>query len=414
MTAFEILGLLLTLAALFAYVNFRWLRLPPAIGLMAVSLTASLLLIVVDKLGWWSLQPLAARVLERVAFGDTLLHGMLGVLLFAGAIHIDLNDLRAERTAIAILAVGSTVVSTLMIAGLAYIALAALGTPLRFGACMLFGAVIAPTDPIGVLGILKAARIGKRLETQIAGESLFNDGVGVVLFLSILGVVAHGEPPTVLQVAATFLREVGGGIAFGAALGYAGFRLLKSIDHYQTELLITLALVLGGYALADRLGISAAIAAVVSGLLIGNQGRLLGMSDVTRDHVDKFWMLIDEVLNTILFALVGFELIRLTLTTSAVVAGLIAVPIVLVARFISVAAPIAAVRRWVHFARGAIPILTWGGLRGGISVALALSLPAMPEREIVVTITYFVVVFSVLVQGLSLRRLVLRYSNDGV
>jgi CPA1 family monovalent cation:H+ antiporter len=409
-SAFEILGALLAVAAAFAYVNHRWIRLPPAIGLMALGLVASLVLILIDRLGILPLQASVERLLDRVAFSDTLLHGMLGVLLFAGALHINLNDLREERAAIAVLAVGSTIVSTAVIGTLSFLLLRAVGLHLPFGYCLLFGAVIAPTDPIGVLGILKQARIPKRLETQIAGESLFNDGVGVVLFLAVLGVVTRGGGVTFGEVATIFAREALGGAAFGFASGYVAYRLVKSIDHYQTELLVTLALVLGGYAVAERLHISAPIAAVVSGLLIGNQGRALAMSDVTRDHLDKFWSLIDEIMNTVLFVLVGFEVIRLRLTREAVVAGVLMIPIVLAARLVSVALPALGLRRWIQFARGTVAILTWGGLRGGISVALALSLPSGRERDVVVVMTYFVVVFSVLAQGLTLKRVARRFA----
>jgi len=410
MTPFEVLATVLSLAAGFAYVNHRWIRLPPAVGLMALALAVATALVVVDRLGWWPLRAVAVGVLERVAFGDTLLHGMLGVMLFAGALHVDLNDLREERGAIGLLAFGSTGLSTLVIAGLAWLALDAIGAPLPFAYCLLFGAVVAPTDPIGVLGVLRQARIPKGLQTQIAGESLFNDGVGVVLFLAVLGFVTRTDDVGAGRIALIFAREVVGGALFGLVAGYAAYRLVKSIDHYQTELLITLALVLGGYALAERLRISAPIAAVLSGLLIGNQGRALAMSDVTRDHLDKFWSLIDEVLNAILFVLVGFEVIALSLSWRAAAAGLVTIPVVLVARLASVTVPVLGLGRWVRFARGAIPILTWGGLRGGMSVALALSIPDGAERDQIVVMTYFVVVFSTLVQGLTLRPLARRFA----
>lgn len=384
---------------------------PSSIGLMAMALVTSALLLLVDRFGWLPLQQTATGILERIAFSETLLHGMLGVLLFAGALHIDINELREHRAAVGILALGSTLISTGLIATLAFVLLPYLGLPISFGYCLLFGAVIAPTDPIGVLALLKQARIPKSLQIQIAGESLFNDGVGVVVFLAVLGAVTSGENVTTAHLALSFAREAGGGVLFGLATGYVAYRLLRSIDHYQTELLITLALVLGGYAVAERLHISAPIAAVVSGLLIGNLGRSLAMSDVTRDHLDKFWLLIDDILNTVLFVLMGFELLRLTLDARTAVAGALVIPIVLFARFTSVALPIRLFQRWAQFAPGAIPILTWGGLRGGISVALALSIPMGKERDLVVTMTYFVVVFSVLVQGLTLQRFARRWSN---
>lgn len=411
MSPFETIAVLLSVAAGFAYVNHRWIRQPASIALMALSLAVSLLLIALDHLGVVHLQGTATRLLERVNFNETLLHGMLGALLFAGALHINLEDLRQERLAISALAVLATVMSTFVVGGLSYGLLAAVGLPLSFRYCLLFGALISPTDPIAVMGILERARVPKSMEIQIAGESLFNDGVGVVVFSTILGVVTREGDATASDVLILFAREAVGGIVFGLVTGYAAFRLLASIDHYQTELLLTLALVLGGYALAERLHISAPLAAVVAGLVIGNHGRSFGMSDVTRDHLDKFWSLIDEILNAVLFVLVGFEVIRLALTGRIVLAGLLMIPAVLIARLTSVALPVVALSRRVRFGKGTVSVLTWGGLRGGISVALALSTPASTEHDLIVAMTYFVVVFSILVQGLTLGRLARRFAS---
>lgn len=414
MSPFETIASLLSIAAVFAYVNHRWIRRPASIALMAMSLAFSLVLLALDHLDVVHLQGTASRVVEGVNFNETLLHGMLGALLFAGALHIDLEDLRQEKLAVSVLAFASTLLSTFIVAVLAYGVLRVLGLPLGFEYCLLFGALISPTDPIAVLGIVKEARVPKSMEIQIAGESLFNDGVGVVLFATILGVVTRGSGVTTGEVLALFAREAIGGVAFGLVTGYVTFRLLRSIDHYQTELLLTLALVLGGYALAERLHISAPIAAVTAGLLIGNHGRTFGMSDVTRDHIDKFWSLVDEILNAVLFVLVGFEVIVLTLAGKAVVAGLLLIPAVLLARFVSVALPLRALSRLVRPSQGTAAVLTWGGLRGGISVALALSMPPGSERDVIVTMTYFVVVFSILVQGLTLGRLARRYRSPDV
>ncbi|MBL8743990.1 MAG: sodium:proton antiporter [Myxococcales bacterium] len=356
-----------------------------------------------------SVAPLTS-ILDRIDFDDTLMHGMLGALLFASALHVRLDDLREEKLAVSLLALFGTVLSTFLVGVLAHQVLRWLSLDLPFGYCLLFGAVISPTDPIAVLGILKQAGVPRSMEIQICGESLFNDGVGVVVFLTVLGVVARGDA-TVGDTALLFLRETAGGITFGLATGYLTFRLLRSIDHYQTELLLTLALVLGGYAVAERLHLSAPISAVVAGLVIGNQGRAEGMSDVTRDHLDKFWSLIDEVLNAVLFILVGFEVIRLTLTRDTVLAGVIMIPTVLLARLVSVALPIWSLSKRAKFANGTVRMLTWGGLRGGISVALALSTPAGPEKALVVTMTYFVVAFSILVQGLTLGRVARAFSE---
>lgn len=407
MSAFETLAALLTLAAAFAYVNHRWIRQPASIALMAMTLGLSLTLLAVDRMGWVEVESLTL-VLDRISFDDTLLHGMLGALLFAGALHIRVDDLREEKLAVSILALVGTLLSTFIVAGLAYGALRALGLPVAFGYCLLFGALISPTDPIAVLGILKQARVPHSMEIQITGESLFNDGVGVVIFTTVLGVVAHGET-TAGATVVLFLRETVGGAVFGLATGYITFSLLRSIDHYQTELLLTIALVLGGYALAEHLHVSAPISSVVAGLVIGNEGRAHGMSDVTRDHLDKFWSLIDEILNAVLFVLVGFEVMRLTLTKDAVVAGVIMIPIVLVARLISIALPVTAMARRTKFPPGTIRVLTWGGLRGGISVALALSTPHGPQKDLIVTMTYVVVAFSILVQGMTLGKLARRF-----
>ncbi len=412
MTTFDILAALLTISAAFAYVNHRLIRLPPAVGLMAMSLVVSLVLIGVDRLGWLHVTGIATTILERIDLDDTLLHGMLGVLLFAGALHIDLRELREQKLAIGALAVGGTVLSTLVIGAATFVVLPWLGLRLSVGYCMLFGALISPTDPIAVLGILRTARVPRTMEIQIAGESLFNDGVGVVVFLTILGIVSGGDQVTTRAVATLFVREALGGVVFGLVTGYLTFRLLRSIDHYQTELLLTLALVVGGYALAERLHVSAPLGAVVAGLVIGNQGRALGMSDLTRDHIDKFWALIDDIMNAILFVLVGFEVIRLEITGRAVTAGVVMIPVVLAARFVSVAAPTWALARAVAFARGTVWVLTWGGLRGGISVALALSVPPGRPHDLIVTMTYLVVIFSILVQGLTLGRVARRFSDD--
>ena len=408
MTAFETIALLLTIAAAFAYVNHRWIRQSPAIGLMAMSLAVSLSMIAVDRLGWLHVTGVATKILRHVALDDTLLHGMLGVLLFAGALHINLEDLRKQRLAIVALAIVGTLLSTLVVGALAYVLLPGLGLTLGFAHCILFGALISPTDPIAVLDVLKRVGVARSTEIQIAGESLFNDGVGVVIFLVVLGVLNGGQAITVGQVVGLFLREAVGGGLFGLLTGYIAYRLVRSIDHYQTELLLTLALVLGGYAAAERLHISAPIAAVVAGLVMGNHGRSLGMSDVTRDHLDKFWSLVDEVMNAVLFVLVGFEILRVTLGVHAILAGIAMIPVVLLARLFSVSVPLVLLSRAVQMAPGSVWLLSWGGLRGGISVALALSTPSGPAHDLIVAMTYVVVVFSIFVQGLTLGPLARR------
>jgi len=412
-TAFQVFAAVLTLSALFGYVNQRSLRLPPAIGIMAMSLVGSMVLVVLDRAGFVSLRPTMMDVVARAELEHTLMHGMLGALLFAGALHVDLGDLKRERAVVLGLSFVGTLLSTAIVGGLFYAAVRAFGAPISLGYALVFGALISPTDPVAVLGILKDAKVPKRLETQIAGESLLNDGVGVVVFSTLVGAVVLGREATAAQIATRFAREAGGGAAFGLVTGYLVYRLLRSIDHYQTELLLTLALVFGGYAMAESLHISAPLAAVMEGLIIGNAGRARGMSDVTREHIDKFWTLADEVLNAILFVLVGLELTTLPMSKGALGLGGVAIVVVLVGRFLSVVIPLTAMRRFVPPLKGAVTVLTWGGIRGGISVALSLSLPVSPSRDYIVTVTYVVVVFSVLVQGLSLGAVARRVAGGG-
>ena len=407
MTDFEVAAILITLTAALAYLNARVLRLPSAIGLMATALLGSLIVLLLDALQITEVAPRVSTLLDQVNLSYALLHGMLGILLFAGALHVDLGDLRALRLPITVLALGGTVISTGIVGGASYFVLGIIGLDVPFIQCLLFGALISPTDPIAVLGILKAAKAPKSLEVTITGESLFNDGVGVVIFLAILGVAAGGEVSG-SAIARLFVQEAIGGVVFGTVLGYIGFRLLRSIDQYSVEILITLALVLGGYVAAEAIHVSAPIAAVAAGLLIGNHGRELAMSDTTRDHLDTFWELIDEILNAVLFLLIGLEVVQLDVTVELLLASTIMIPLVLVARWVSVAVPLVALPSFRK--RGAIALLTWGGLRGGISVALALSLPAGPYRNIILVITYAIVVFSILIQGTTLGRLTKRYA----
>jgi CPA1 family monovalent cation:H+ antiporter len=404
---FQLIAILVSLAAALAYVNHRVFRLPSAIGMMAIALVGSLVVIGVDASGVADIAPRVELLLDKLDFDDALLHGMLGALLFAGALHVDLDDLASHKGPIAALAIGGTVVSTAVVGGVAYVVLGWFGLPLPMIYCLLFGALISPTDPIAVLGILRAAKAPRSLEITITGESLFNDGIGVVIFLSVLGIASGGDVAAG-DVLVLFAREALGGIGFGLIVGYVGFRALRSIDDYSVEVLITLAMVFGGYAAAEALHVSAPIAAVVSGLLIGNHGRRLAMSDTTRDHLDKFWELVDEVLNAILFLVMGMEIIHLAVSTTNAVAAAVMVPIVLAIRLISIAIPLAAMPRFRRATPGALAILTWGGLRGGISIALALSLPPGHERDTILVLTYAIVVFSVLIQGLTVGRIVRR------
>lgn len=402
---FDLLAVLVTLSALFSYLNYRYLRLPTTIGLMLIALLMSLGIIALEPLVP-GLRGDVSAMLQDIDFNETLMHGMLSFLLFAGALHVNFGDLSQQKWTIGLMASAGVLVSTFIIGPLFWLLLGWLGINLPLMYCLLFGALISPTDPIAVLSILKQIHVPKRLETKIAGESLFNDGVGVVVFLVLLQITVGGADLHATDVVLLFLREAVGGAAFGAAIGALAFWMLKSVDNYQVEILITLALVTGGYALAQALHLSGPIAIVVAGLLVGNHGRWFAMSEVTRAHLDMFWELIDEILNAVLFVMIGLEVVVLTLSGAYLLAGVLAIPIVLLARFVAVGLPVSIMRPFREFSPRAVRILTWGGLRGGISVALALSLPTGPERAIIVTVTYVVVVFSILVQGLTVGRLI--------
>ncbi len=410
MRPFELVAILIVLTALFSYVNVRVLKLPSTIGLMLLSLLFAIAIVVIGAFVP-AVEQEARVVARQFELDEALLHGMLGFLLFAGALHVDLGDLSEHKWPIAVLATLGILISTVIVGGLTWGVLRLFGFSLRPIDCLLFGALISPTDPIAVLALLKEMGAPKPLEIQIAGESLFNDGVGVVVFLGLLDIATGQEKLAPMFFAELFVREAIGGALFGLIIGILVYRLLKSVDHDRLEILLSLSLVAGGYALAEALGLSAPIAMVVAGLLIGNHGRSFAMSAVTTEHLDRFWGLFDEFLNAVLFVMIGMEVLVLIFTTRYLLAGLAAVVVVLLARLISVGVPIWLLRRWERFEPSMIPMLTWGGLRGGISVALALSLPdeldtsEVPTREIILAITYVVVVVSILVQGLTIGSL---------
>ena len=370
---------------------------------MVISMVLSLAIVFLD---WLSLAS-SIRVQEEaflrsIDFSEVLMQGMLSFLLFAGAMHIKLASLHRHKWQVGALSVVGTVLSTAAVGGGIWLVLPLFGTDLSLLNCLLFGALISPTDPIAVMGILKSAGAPQDLELVIAGESLFNDGVGVVLFSLLLGILNTGGTPTFQTASFLMLHEAGGGLLLGAILGYVTYRMLKSIDQYHVEVMLTLAAVAGGYALASRLHVSGPLAMVVAGLIIGNGGRDYAMSDTTRRYVDMFWELLDEILNAVLFVLLGMEVIMITFSPSLLVGGAAAVVVTLLARAATVGLPVAAGARWFGLPSGSAPVLVWGGLRGAISVALALSLPSGHARDVVLTLTYCVVVFSILVQGLSL------------
>lgn len=409
MSLFTTASIIVSLCALLAWVNTRTLKLPTTIGVMAIALVLSLILLALPKFGL-PIEDWALAFVGRIDFNTALLEGMLGFLLFAGALHVNLDDLKEQKFIVGSLAVAGTLVSTALVAATTYYLLGWMGVEVPWIFALLFGALISPTDPIAVMAILKKAGIAKSLETKVVGESLFNDGIGVVVFLVLLGVATGGEA-TAGEIGLLFVQEAVGGALLGLGLGWLAFRLLASVDSYQVEILLTLAVVMGGYSLAGALHLSGPIAMVVAGLMIGNHSRVHAMSATTREHVDTFWQLIDELLNVLLFVLIGLEVLVVPFSMTAFQAGLIAIPLVLLVRMIAVGGSVTLLRLHRDFSPHVVKILTWGGLRGGISVALALALPAGPERDILLVMTYCVVIFSILVQGLTIGRVVRRLNS---
>jgi len=408
-----LIAIILTLSAAFSYINFRFIGLPTTIGVMLISLVLSSGLIMLEVFAVVDFKIHAEHMLEGIDFDKALMDGMLSFLLFAGALHVNIDDLAELKWTIGVLATVGVVLSTFVVGTLAYLLLILLGLDAPYIYCLLFGALISPTDPIAVMATLKKAGIAKSLETKIAGESLFNDGVGVVVFIVILGIIQNPESISAVHIFEIFLFEAVGGAIFGYLLGMLGFYLLKSVDNYQVEILITLALVMGGYTLALDLHSSGPIAVVVAGLIIGNRGRKHAMSTTTRERLDNFWELLDEILNVVLFVLIGLEVLILELKGDYFLAGLLAIPLILLARFISVGIPITLLRPLTEkpFSEHVVKILVWGGLKGGISVALALTLPAGPQRDIFLVITYVIVIFSITVQGLTIGKVARRLST---
>ncbi len=406
MNVFESIALILTLAATGAYVNHRILKLPSTIGMMVFALVISLIAMGLNRLGVIDLSP-ASYFVSQINFSDILLHGLLSFLLFAGAMHINLADLKQRhKTIVAILATLSVGVAAFITGSLVWFASGWIGLQLPFLQAMLFGTLIAPTDPVAVLGVLQHTKLSKNLRVKIGCESLLNDGVGVVLFLLALGLATHPEINlSTTDVIYLLAWQGGASIVLGLALGVITHYLLDGIDDYKIEVLLTLALVMGGYSLAEGFHVSAPITMVIAGLVIGNRGQLFGIAERTRHHVDLFWELIDDILNTILFMLIGLQLIVIPFTSQYLEIGLVGIVATLMGRFISVAAPVSVMRLAYRFDRGTIRLMTWGGLRGGISIALALSLPLNEFRDIILGMTYIVVLFSVLFQGTTFRHL---------
>jgi CPA1 family monovalent cation:H+ antiporter len=398
----------------FGYINHRWMKLPLTIGLVIIALVASMGILLIDiLLNTLEYEETVRAVLDQVDFDRTLMHGMLSFLLFAGALHVDLDQLLNWKWAVTSMATVGVLISTGIVAGAIYLLATLAGADLPFLWCLVFGALISPTDPVAVMGILKTIKVPHALEVKIAGESLFNDGVGVVVFTILVAVAMSASDGGGINVdagdiAELFVKEAGGGVVLGLVTGYIAYRAMRSIDEYNLEVIISLALVMMTYSIGLAMHVSGPIAVVVAGLIIGNHGTRYAMSDRTREHINTFWALADEILNAVLFLLIGLEVIVLTIPHHVgwLMAG--AIPIVLAARFVAVATPLSLLGLRQQFTTGSIPVLTWGGLRGGISVALALSLPGGAAKESILAITYAVVVFSIIVQGLTFKRVVAR------
>ncbi len=409
MTLFDIAAILLCLSAVFGYINHHYLRLPPTIGLMVIAMASSLAVVVIDLIvPAMQVGPRVSEALAQIDFHKALMHGMLSFLLFAGALHVDFSALASRKWAISLMATGGVLMSTFIVGASMWYVLQLFGIAIPFMWALVFGALISPTDPVAVLGILKTIKVPKRLEAIIAGESLFNDGVGVVIFTIVLALALRGEQATLelAGVVGLFVSEALGGVVLGMVVGYLAYRALRTIDEYILEVIISLALVMVTYAIALRAHLSGPIAVVVAGLFIGNHGVRFAMSEKTRERLFDFWELIDEILNSVLFLLIGLEVMLLRFDTGYLAAALLAIPIALAARLISVSIPILLLSRRDKFTQGAVPVLVWGGLRGGISVALAFSLPENEIKPLILAITYSVVVFSIVVQGLTVKAVV--------
>lgn len=408
MDVFTIITVLTVLSAGFAFINTKFLKLPFTIGLMIIAMCFTLLIIVFGYFEHWILDE-AILLIESIDFKTVLLEVMLSFLLFAGALHTKLDELAKHKAPIMMFATVGVLISTFIVGGLFFWIARGIGHEINFIYCLLFGALISPTDPIAVLGILKDAKAPKKLEVKIVGESLFNDGVGVVIFLVILSIAQQGIASVEAEtVGFLFFEEVFGGIALGLAMGWIGFQLMKSIDHYETEVMITLALVMGIYSIAHYIHFSGPLAVVVAGIFIGNKSPEIAWSQTTHNYVDKFWELVDVFLNAILFVLIGFELLIVADDGEYVLLGLLAIPVTLIARYIALAGPIFLFNKKLDFIPKTDLIMTWGGIRGGISIALALSLQPEMERELFLTVTYIIVVFSIVGQGLTIGPLVRR------
>ncbi|MBT2161234.1 cation:proton antiporter [Zobellia barbeyronii] len=412
MDLFTIISILMVLVSIFAYLNTRFLKLQTTIGTMIISIVFSLGILGLSKL-FPELIKFEKDIVGSIDFKKLLMDGLLSFMLFAGAVHVKINELKSEKWKIVAFSSLGVLISTALIGSIFFWVLQQIGMPLPLVHCLLFGALISPTDPISVLGILKKIGIKKSMETTIVGESLFNDGVGVVVFLTLLQFANAGNLEGIdpWGIAENFLLEIGGGLLFGYLLGRIAHRAISKINSYETEVLITLGMVMGGYAVAGKIGVSGPLSMVVAGLFIGNRTYRQEKKEKTVDYVDKFWELIDILSNAVLFVLIGLEIVLIPFTQQLIVVGFLAAIVVIISRFLSVSVLIVLLKKWLHFDSKTSLLMTWGGLRGGISIAMALSLPEEVSWNYIVPVTYLVVIFSIIVQGLTLEKVIIRLTK---
>ncbi len=402
-------SILLVLASFFAYLNHRFIKLPAAIGIMLIAIVVSIAIRIVGHEVFPATSNKLFAVIAGFDFTEVLMGAMLNFLLFAAAIHVRYRNLREQRLPIMVFSSVSVIISAFVISILVYLVAPLFDVEIPFLFCLLFGALISPTDPIAVLGILKKANVPRALETKIAGESLFNDGVAVVFFAVVLQLAqSDTQDISFVKVAWLLVKEAGGGMALGILLGLSASRAMRKVDDYIVSVLITLSVVTGGYLVAHAIHISSPLTMVAAGIIIGNYGKRTAMSQITQDYLTKFWELVDEVMNAILFLYIGFELLLIPNLTGHWIMGIVTIGIVLLARFLSIWVPSLVVPLREKFDQGTLTMLVWGALRGGVSIALVLSMNNGPYKEILLEITYFVVVFSIVVQGLTVGKIARR------
>lgn len=407
MTIYQNLAILITLAVFVSYINYRFIKMQPTIAIMATSLLVSLLLLLLDRLGFHVIHQDVTQFITNLDFKNILMNFMLGLLLFAGSLTIDISQLKKQKWDIAILATISVLISAVLIAFAIYYLQFFFNGHLRFIECLLFGALISPTDPIAVLALLRQSHAPKKLSLAIAGESLFNDGIAVVLFISIYHFAFSANVhPSSQAITLLFLHKAFGGIGFGLLLSVMAYALMKPVKDHEIEILLTLAFVTGGYTLAQSIGLSGPLAMVTVGIFIASKKKEILASYDTREHLESFWQLVDHLLNAILFLLIGFEILVIHFTIPHLVAALLAIPVLLIARCLAIAFPMSFLKMWRRYPPYSIRVMTWGGLRGGLAVALALTIPAGNAREVILPMTYIVVLFSILVQGTTIKHLV--------